>query len=136
MDVTCASNRTLCFGSVTVEDLGAQFLPLKADPPKQIIVNRSRFTWRPAPVIQHELPPGFHLSLNCLTAEDGIRRFAPDTLGSFLVEASLGGHAILSRLKDLSEKERRRHHLTRLVFQQGPWLREHLNRTFQREQDF
>jgi hypothetical protein len=87
----------------------------------------SRYTWRPRAGLATDLPVGFRIAMDCLAGRDGLRRFAPaGGLKAFLLEASLGGWAILSRVRNLDGEHRFAHHEMRLLFQQAPLLREHL----------
>ena len=74
--------------------------------------------------------------MDCLTGRDGSRRFTPaGGVKPFLLEASLGGLALLSRVRDLDAEGRFSYHAMRLIFQHAPLLREHLGRSFKRESD-
>lgn len=100
------------------------------------IAERSLYTWRPRAVLRSELPPGFRIAMDCLTGRDGSRRFPPaGGVKPFLLEASLGGLALLSRVRDLDAEGRSSYHAMRLIFRHAPLLREHLGRSFKRESD-
>lgn len=98
-------------------------------------VQRARYTWHPPPDVAAELPPGFKIEFDCFTDPDGVRRFTPRDVAAFLLWASLGGHAILLSRYGSTPEQRSSYGATRLLYQKGPGLREHLTRTFTRESD-
>ena len=101
-----------------------------------LIAEMSRYTWRPRAVLRSELPHGFRIEMDCMTARDGSRRFTPaGGVEAFLIKASLGGLALLSEDKGLDAEWRSSYHAMRLIFQRAPLLREHLARSFKRESD-
>lgn len=96
----------------------------------------AHYLWRSPPDIVAQLPPDFSLKLVCLTGRDGVRRFAPvGGVSVFIVPASLGGYALLTRDVNPGPEQRFSYHATRLVYQKAPHLREHLDREFSREAD-
>jgi hypothetical protein len=65
-----------------------------------------------------------------------MHRFGPaPSLQTFLLQASLGGLAVLATTKELGPEVRSTYDTMRLVFQQAPLLREHLARYFVTEVD-
>jgi hypothetical protein len=113
-------------GSITIEAIGVG----------DHGIGRHLCIWRPSTDIEASLPPGFRLEMIGLVGPGGTRRFVPAKgVEAFLLEASLGGLAVLGRLRDLEPQERFSYNAMRLIFQQAPRLREHLSRSFNREAD-
>lgn len=95
-----------------------------------------RHVWTPGSWAGATLPPDFRLEMVELVEPVGPRRFAPATgTESFVLTASLGGLAVLGRLRDLSPEQRFTYDAMRLVYQHTPKLREHLARSFRVEAD-
>ena len=95
-----------------------------------------RYVWRPSRELAADLPADYRLELVALRGTDGTRRFAPDgPIQAFVVTASLGGLAILDRIRELTPEERSTYQLMRLIFQTGPSFREFLHRSFSRSSD-
>jgi hypothetical protein len=123
-------------GTVTVEDLPATTLASGRSPPPGVTVRRSRYTWRPSGDTSRQLPSHFRLSLDCAALPDGVRRFVPCAgAAPFILQASVGGQALLATRAGLSREQRFSYHAARLFYQQAHRLREHFGRTFGREQD-
>jgi hypothetical protein len=100
------------------------------------IVEQSRLTWRPAASIKTNLPKNFQIAMNCQTGPDGMRRFAPAVeTEQFLIEAAMGGLAILAGTRRLDAQGRSSYDAMRLIFQHAPLLQEHLGRSFKRKSD-
>ena len=136
MDGTGGNSRASGFGRVTI--LPASGPP--AGPPTEAgispVVDRSLYVWEPDDDVAADLPTGFRLTLECVATRDGTRRFAPaGGVAAFLLEASLGGLAILNRVRGMSAEARFSYHAMRLIFQHAPRLREHLGRSFSRRAD-
>src|SRR3990172_8053305 len=63
---------------------------------RHLVAETLIYTWRPPDRVRCKLPDGFELSLECWVDHGGGRRFRPrGSVGEFVFEASLGGHAIL-----------------------------------------
>lgn len=123
-------------GRMMVDDFADMVLASKCKHELQVVARRSRYTWAPPPEIAEKLPHGFSLSLDSLTGMDGVRRFVPALpTPDFILQASLGGSALLGLKAGLSAEQRYSYHAMRLIYQQAPRLREHLDRSFHREQD-
>src|SRR5262245_51003031 len=136
MDVPRQSEYTSEWGRVTVEVLDDKTLAPGRPPEGSASLGRSRYTWQPPPEIEDQLPQGFCLSLDCLAGSDCVRRFVPGSgAAAFILQASLGGSALLARRAVLGGLQRFSYHVMRLLYQQAPGLREHLGRTFRRERD-
>jgi len=123
------------WGHVTIWRCGEPFL-LTSGVGDASIAEQSRYTWWPKSVLSAELPAEFRIAMDCVTGRDGLRRFAPaGGIETFLLEASLGGLAILSKSRGLDAEGRFAYHTMRLLFQHAPRLRERFDRSFKRESD-
>jgi hypothetical protein len=99
-------------------------------------IKQFRYTWRPSTAIAAYLPTGFQIEMDAVTGGDGSRRFAPaDGLKSFLLNASLGGLAMMTISRNLTREQRFSYDVMRLIFQHAPRLREHFGRSFRRRSD-
>jgi len=101
-------------------------------------IRKTRYTWRPPQdlIEARELPAGFSLSFDCFISKNNMRQFAPSLdVNAFILHASLAGGAFLTRRPNVSKHEQFSYHAMRLIYQQAPGLREHLDRSFKCEQD-
>jgi hypothetical protein len=99
---------------------------------KVIKVPRVKYTWHPPESLRGQLPPGFQLSLQCVTGPDGVRRFYPwNSFEIFLALASAGGLAILSQRQNLSGGQRHSYKAMRLLFLRVRRMAEFLGRKFE-----
>jgi hypothetical protein len=119
------------------EDQGSELRTSGQNPSESISFERTSYRWHPCSDAQLDLPPGFCLALEALSGRDRNRRFTPGPEGvlAFIIQASLAGHAILTRCRCIDSERRFSYHTMRLLYQLAPKLREHLGRSFHREQD-
>jgi hypothetical protein len=97
----------------------------------------TRYHWWPSAEIASDMPADFTLTLACVTGPRGIRRFWPvEGFPALITQAYLPALAILSKIRGLSKEERFGYRLMAMLFQQAPWLREHLDRAFTGLEDF
>lgn len=123
-------------GTVTVTPLDDRPLPRPGARGLARSLSRAQYTWQAPAAVATELPPGFQHSFECHTEPDGIRRFAPsEGAAAFLVRASLSGAALLVHRTDLDAEQRFAYHASRLLYQLGPRLHAHFDRSFRQEQD-
>jgi hypothetical protein len=131
-----ASQSHTLHGQVVVEDQGVEQRRSECSPEKAAELRRTRYVWTPPPDLWGEVPAGFELEFDCFAGSAGGRRFRPSKgFGALVVEAALGGFALLACRRGLSARQRDQYQLARLVWQQGPRLREYLSRALTREQD-
>lgn len=98
-------------------------------------VRRDAYVWRPAAAVIPFLPRNFEIPFMCMESE-GVRRFGPPDSARFCHQAAIAGQAILDSRGVLSQELRATHCMMRLLFQQGPRLRERLRRrTYSSESD-
>lgn len=92
--------------------------------------------WLPRDTLRGDLPVGFQLRLECLTGTSTRRRFRPTgAISAFVLQASLGGHAILAARRRLDRATSFSLDMSRLLYQKTPRLRDKLCRTFRRTED-
>jgi hypothetical protein len=95
-----------------------------------------QYVWRPSAGIEDALPAGFEIIFNCLVGTNQARRFVPtDGVGTFILQASLAGNALLGRRANLNQARRFTYDTMRLIYQLAPTLREHYDRAFTRVDD-
>jgi len=123
------------WGTIEVEPLESNRITGRTVGAPTLEVDRRRYVWRPEDEIRRELPDGYCVPINVMSRQGEGRRFYPDDPYSFVLNASLGGLAILTHVKNLDGEHRNTYNLMRLVFQYGPLVRERLNRTFKRAVD-
>lgn len=98
--------------------------------------SRQRHIWRPSSELAGDLPAGYRLELDAVRYPDETRRFVPaGPTRPFALGASLGGFAVLSRIRPLTPEQRSSYHVMRLLIQTGPSFREHLDRRLARVSD-
>ena len=123
-------------GQVVVEDQGVEQRRSERSPEKVAEFRRTRYVWAPPPDLRGEVPEGFELEFTCFAGSDGGRRFRPSKdFDELVAEAALGGFALLACRRGLSARQRDQYQMARLVWQQGPRLREYLARALAPEQD-
>lgn len=88
-------------------------------------VRRDAYVWRPAAAVIPFLPRNFEVPFVCMELE-GVRRFGPPDSARFCHQAAIAGQAIWESRGKLSPELRFTHCMMRLLFQQGPRLRERL----------
>jgi len=131
MDGMVGERRASGFGRVTIRPIPGPPNDPQDGTGTSAVVDRSLYTWEPDHELAADLPSGFRMAMECLTTSDGTRRFVPAAEAkAFLLEASVGGLAILNRTRCLSDQQRFSYHAMRLIFQHAPRLREHLSRSF------
>jgi hypothetical protein len=98
-------------------------------------VDRQEYEWRPPAEIGRDLPDNYRVSLSAMSCGGEGRRLYPEDPDEFVLNASLGGLAILTRVKSLDAEQRNTYNLMRLIVQYGPLIREALHRNFRRAVD-
>jgi hypothetical protein len=97
---------------------------------------RGVYTWRPKTAVAEHLPPGYSLPMRCLASAAGARRFlSTRPTQDFLLQASLGGQAILHQAQSLGPEQSASYDAMRLIYQWAPLQREFLARRFKNAQD-
>ena len=89
-----------------------------------------RYVWTPSEAIAGSLPAGFELSLECMQARDGTRRFVPTEVRGFILTAALAGNAILERNHNLDAAQRYSYRAMRTIYRWAARRREYLSRSF------
>jgi len=92
-------------------------------------------TWRPARSFARNLPGGFSISVNAITAEDGLRRFVPEDVGALILNSSLGGAALLAKRGLLDAERGFSYKAMRFHYLMSGRFREHFDREFHRKED-
>jgi hypothetical protein len=94
------------------------------------------YSWRPPDRVRDEAPPGFVLSLQCVTGPDGLRRIWPgSSWEEFLEFASAGGLAILCQRQNLSAEERYSYRAGRFLFRRARRMAEFFAQSFRHSRD-
>ncbi len=124
-----------CWGVIETRPLGSDRAAKRRGVLGPVEIERQAHYWRPIHEISGALPHGYCVSLNSMSLRGGDRRFHTDEPNAFLLNASLGGFAILCRVKQLTPAQRNTYNLMRLVFQYGPLVQEKLTRTLKRPVD-
>ena len=104
-----------------------------------IHVESSRHVWRPSSAWVNAFPADFSLSLDCLIATDGVRRFVPTDgqgLESVIPYAWVGGLQILARRLKLGDHHRFSYRVMWFVFQYAQRMQERARRRFAVNADF
>src|ERR1700730_8885568 len=132
MTVESASSQ---WGMIDVEPLDSTQITGRTVDSPTLEVDRQKYNWHASSEISSNVPEDYRVSLNVMSREGDGRRFYPDDPHLFVLNASLGGLAILTALENLDAEHRNTYNLMRLVFQYGPLVREGLDRTFTRAVD-
>jgi hypothetical protein len=124
------------YGTIHVEELGETHFTSRRDPTQTIPVSQSLYIWTPPSTIEDHLYLGFRQEFTCITGRDGVRQFIPSkNVGCLQIEGALGGYALLHGDRKLSNRQRSRYPILRMIYHQGSHLREYLTRNFTRKQD-
>jgi hypothetical protein len=123
------------WGTVEVEALESAEITSRTVDSATLEVDREKYDWRPSCELCDNLPEEYCVSLNAMSLRGEGRRFHPNDPYSFVLNASLGGLAILTVRETLNGEQRNSYDLMRLIFQYGPLVREALVRTFTRAVD-
>lgn len=119
-------------GNITSNDPQRQ----TAEPREFEVTKPITYTWRPTTGQTEGFPESFQLQMEVLTDAAGERSFVPvEPLPSFLLKASVGGLALLTKRYQLGKEMRFSYHVMRLLFQWSTLFRSYLSRSFAHRSD-
>jgi hypothetical protein len=124
------------WGAIGVVPLESREITGRAGGSGPLETDQHCYKWRPSIDLSPSLPRDYCVSMTAISHNGTCRRFHPTGEPySFVLHASLGGFAILTKVSNLDAEQRNSYNAMRLLFQHGPLVREALNRGFLRIQD-
>jgi hypothetical protein len=123
-----------CWGRIEVVPLGAGYTSPTAGS-TILEVDRQEYVWRPVVRLRGDLPANYCVALEAKASQEAGRRFFPNDVDLFVRNASLGGLAILSAIKQLNAEQRKTYNLMRLIYLHGRRVQEALLRNVRRPVD-
>jgi len=68
-------------------------------------VRRVRYVWTAPSELMGEVPADFRREFDCFAGAGGVRRFSPSKgMGALVIEAAVGGFALLASRRGLGKK--------------------------------